>query len=134
MNDLTRPDLLKAPPVPRKAPVLRKEVVETQTWGELIVTGLLASERVGLNAHQRDPEADETETQRRQRMGTEYALFLANLMARAVLGKDNQPMYSAADWDAWNALAQDDCLKLVNKALELNGYRTLDGEDVPKNV
>lgn len=121
-------------PTPRPSPNLRKEVVETATWGELVVRQLLASARIGLTANDKDAEPDETEAQRKQRLGNNYALFLAELMARAVTDKAGEPMYSADDWDAWNATAGDDCLKLCNKALALNGYRTLDGEDVAKNA
>lgn len=118
----------------RPAPVLRKEVVETAQWGELVVCQLMASARMGLTAHDEKAEAEEADAARTQRVGRNYAIFLSELMARAVTAKDGVPMYSASDWDAWNVIAGDDCLKLVNKALALNGYRTLDGEDVAKNV
>jgi hypothetical protein len=118
----------------RPSPTLRKEVVETSQWGELVVCQLMASARMGLTANDEDAATEETEPLRKQRVGRNYAIFLSELMARAVTAKDGVPMYSAADWDAWNVIAGDDCLKLANKALALNGYRTLDGEDVAKNV
>jgi len=119
---------------PRPPPTLRKEVVETAQWGELVVCQLMASARMGLTSNDEVAAPEETEPLRKQRVGRNYAIFLAELMARAVTSKDGQPMYSASDWDAWNVIAGDDCLKLVNKALAINGYRTLDGEDVAKNV
>ena len=117
----------------RPPPVLRKEVVPTSQWGELIVRQLLASDRVALSMNDAEGPQDETDAQRRQRISRNYALFLAELMACAVVGKDGEPMYSAADWDAWNSTQGEDCLALANKALAINGYRTLGGEDVAKN-
>ncbi len=117
----------------RPPPVLRKEVVETSQWGELVVRQLLASDRVALSATEADVPAEETDTQRRQRVSRNYALFLSELMACAVTDKAGEPMYSATDWDAWNATQGQDCLALANKALAINGYRTLEGEDVAKN-
>lgn len=120
--------------IPKPPPVLRKEVVETAQWGELVVCQLMASARIGLAANDEEAGLEESEVERKQRLGRNFAKFLAELMARAVTDKEGEPMYSPDDWDAWNAIAGDDSLKLCNKALALNGYRTLDGEDVPKNA
>lgn len=118
----------------RPTPVLRKEVVETDTWGEVVVCQLLASARVGLTANDSEAEPEETEAQRKQRLARDYALFLAELLARSVTDKQGGPMYSAAEWDIWNGGdAAGDSLKLANKALALNGYRTLEGVDAAKN-
>jgi hypothetical protein len=124
----------KAETPPRPAPVLRKEVVATDTWGEVVVCQLLASARVVLSLRS-DPPEGETEQQRRRRTTQEYAVFLSELMALAILDpKTQKPIYTAEEWDMWNATNGDECLMLCNKALGMNGYRLLSGEDVPKNA
>lgn len=124
-------------PTPRPSPVLRKEVVVTEKWGELVVRQLMTSERIVLgsrNAPEPAEGAAETEADKFIRTRRDYALFLADVMALAVTDKQGAAMYSASDWDIFTVTDGQDCLLLLNKALSLNGFKTLGGEDVAKNA
>jgi hypothetical protein len=140
---------------PRRKPILRKEVVETTTWGEVVVRQFLGTDRMEISAVY-TPVGDasiagETEQQLRARLRVEYDRMLNAVLAKAVLqqGTDD-PLYSADEWDAWQVQIgtsdddtqqiQADLMKVTQKALGLNGYRLLPvgdepvGEDVAKNA
>jgi hypothetical protein len=139
----------------RRKPILRKEVVETKTWGEVVVRQFLGTDRMEISAVY-TPAGDaslsaETEQQTRARLRVEYDRMLNAVLAKAVTapGSDD-PLYSADEWDAWQVQIgtddadttqiQVDLLKVTQKALGMNGYRLLPvgdepvGEDVAKNV
>lgn len=126
-------------PTPRPAPVLRKEVVTTSTWGDLVVRQVMASCLVGWSAGQEDAEDGETDAQRTRRTARNNVRWCNELMAVAVIAQDGEPMYSPDDWDAWSAIAGAESLKLLNAALRINGFKTLgdgggdEGEDAAKN-
>ena len=127
----------KAEATSRALPVLRKEVIETETWGELCICQLLASAKVALLAvnDNRDAPPGETELQAKARRFSNQALFYAGLLARSVVDPKTQlPVYTAEQWDAWSATHDVECLKVIDKACELNGFHKLSGEDVSKNV
>ena len=140
---------------PRRKPILRKEVVETKTWGEVVVRQFLGTDRMEISAVY-TPVGDaslagETEQQLRARLRVEYDRMLNAVLAKAVTapGSDDA-LYSADEWDAWQVQIgtsdedttqiQVDLLKVTQKALGLNGYRLLPigeeqiGEDVAKNA
>lgn len=141
---------------PRRKPILRKEVVETKTWGEVVVRQFLGTDRMEISAvytPSDDPSiASETEQQTRARLRVEYDRMINAVLAKAVVqkGADEEPLYSAEEWDAWQVQIgtdeadttqiQADLLKVTQKALGMNGYRLLPvgdekvGEDVAKNV
>lgn len=140
---------------PRRKPILRKEVVETKTWGEVVVRQFLGTDRMEISAVYTPAGdasiADETEQQNRARMRVEYDRMLNAVLAKAVMQKGtDDPLYSAEEWDAWQVQIgnsdddtrqiQADLLKVTQKALGLNGYRLLPvgdeplGEDVAKNA
>lgn len=114
---------------PRRMPVLRKERLDTVAFGPLVVRQLLLSQRIALTTGN-DIPTSETDAQRRRRTSVEYAHFLNQLLAEAVVlpGTDPaQPAYSADDWDIWGAdeTAAADFMRVLNRALALNGYRTV---------
>jgi len=126
----------------RPKPILRKEVVETVTWGEVVVRQLTMSQRLMLDV----PDAEsikhrngESDLEHRQRTRRHWAEFENDLLAEAVIAKGEEvdPLYSADEWDVWWATPDDQVAKDVaavsNKARALNGFRTLDGEDAAKN-
>lgn len=135
---------------PRKKPVLRKERVETDSWGAIIVRQFNTTARMECSAAftpPPDPKDEqaltaalaETELSKRARARAEYSLFLAMVLERAVIGlESDEPLYTAEEWDAWGVQEGEainaDVLKVTDKALAMNGYRTLSGEDVAKNA
>lgn len=140
---------------PRRKPILRKEVVETKTWGEVVVRQFLGTDRMAISAVYTPADhasiADETEQQTRARLRVEYDRMINAVLEKAVTapGRDD-PLYSADEWDAWQVQIgtsdedttqiQADLLKVTQKALGMNGYRLLPvgdapvGEDVAKNA
>jgi hypothetical protein len=140
---------------PRRKPILRKEVVETKTWGEVVVRQFLGTDRMEISAVYTptgDPSmSEESPQQERARLRVEYDRMLNAVLEKAVTapGSDD-PLYSADEWDAWQVQIgtddddtkqiQTDLLKVTQKALGMNGYRLLPvgdepvGEDVAKNV
>ena len=140
---------------PRRKPILRKEVVETKTWGEVVVRQFLGTDRMEISAcytPEDDPSlAGDTQQQVRARLRVEYDRMINAVLAKAVTapGSDDQ-LYSADEWDAWQVQIgtddadttqiQADLLKVTQKALGMNGYRLLPvgdepvGEDVAKNA
>jgi hypothetical protein len=139
----------------RRKPILRKEVVETKTWGEVVVRQFLGTDRMEISAVYTPAGdasiANETDQQLRARMRVEYDRMINAVLAKAVtaVGSD-EPLFSADDWDAWQVQTgnneedgkqiQVDLLKVTQKALGMNGYRLLPvgdekvGEDVAKNA
>jgi hypothetical protein len=140
---------------PRRKPILRKEVVETKTWGEVVVRQFLGTDRMEISAVYTPAGdasiANETEQQLRARMRVEYDRMINAVLAKAVTAKgSDDPLYDAEEWDAWQVQTgnneedgkqiQVDLLKVTQKALGMNGYRLLPvgdekvGEDVAKNA
>lgn len=127
-------------------PILRKEVVETQTWGELCVKQILLEDRITLQVREKPPE-DETELDRSKRFNREYTAFLSELLALCVVDRNtDEPPYTVHDWKVWlstndsdqQPAVQADLMKLTNKSLAMNNYKVLGGdgeavEDVAKN-
>jgi hypothetical protein len=128
-----------AAPQSRPRPVHRKEVIDTETWGEVAVSRLMLADRLSIgvpsidSVKQRDGE---TEAECKKRNDREFAVFLCELCALSVLDRHtSEPLYSVDEWQLWatDEKAAADTSKVVNKALEMNGFRTLSQEDVPKN-
>jgi len=139
---------------PRRKPILRKEVVETKTWGEVVVRQFLGTDRMAISAVYTPADdaslASETEQQARARLRVEYDRMINAVLEKAVTapGSDD-PLYDADEWDAWQVQIgtseddtkqiQADLLAVTQKALGMNGYRLLPvgdapvGEDVAKN-
>lgn len=125
----------------RPKPILRKEVVETATFDALCVKQILAEDRITLSVRE-DPPADETELDKRKRENREYVAFLSELMGLCIVDRiTDEVAYTADEWKIWHSTANsdqqpsvaEDVLTLTNKALAINGYKTLGGEDVAKN-
>jgi hypothetical protein len=128
--------------VSRPKPILRKEVVDTPTFGELCVKQILAEDRITLQVREEAPK-DETELDRKKRENRDYVAFLSELMGLCIVDpKEDEQAYSVDDWKVWHSTGNsdqqpsvaEDVLTLTNKALAMNGYRTLGGEDVAKNA
>jgi hypothetical protein len=139
----------------RRKPILRKEVVETKTWGEVVVRQFMGTDRMEISAvytPKDDPSlASETEQQQRARLRVEYDRMINAVLEKSVTAKgSDESLYSAEEWDAWQVQTgndaddgkqiQEDLLKVTQKALGMNGYRLLPvgdepvGEDVAKNA
>ncbi|MGH6625142.1 MAG: hypothetical protein ACRECD_01120 [Burkholderiaceae bacterium] len=114
-----------------KPPVLPKEAVQVDALGgELIVRGLLLSQRLemsALNAGLSAPLAGETELQARARAG---GRLVANTLARCVVLADGEPMWSADQWDQFGATHPEPVLHLFKVARRLGGH---DEEAIEKN-
>jgi hypothetical protein len=140
---------------PRRKPILRKEVIETKTWGEVVVRQFLGTDRMEISAvytPSDDPAlANETEQQQRARLRVEYDRMINAVLEKAVTAPgSDESLYSAEEWDAWQVQVgtsdedtqqiQTDLLAVTQKALGMNGYRLLPvgdspvGEDVAKNA
>ena len=140
---------------PRRKPVLRKEVVETKTWGDVVVRQFMGTDRMEISAVYTptdDPSlANETEQQRRARLRVEYDRMINAVLEKSVTAPgSDESLYSYEEWDAWQVQTgndeadgkqiQEDLLKVTQKALGMNGYRLLPvgdepvGEDVAKNA
>lgn len=114
-----------------KAPSLPRETVEVSALGgEVIVRGLLLSERLELSGfHNRlaDPLPGESEDQARSRAGGQIVAFT---LARAVVLADSQPVFTQAEWDTFGAEHPDAVLDLFSRARVLGGQ---DGAENAKN-
>lgn len=114
-----------------QSPVLPKEAVQVDALGgEVIVRGLLLSERMemsALNVRLSQPQAGESEADARARAGGQ---LVVHTLARCVVLADGEPMWSAAQWDEFGARYPEEALHLFNTARRLNGQ---DAEAAEKN-
>jgi hypothetical protein len=127
----------------RPKPILRKEVVETATWGEVVVRQLMLSQTMALDvpsAESVQPRDGESDEDHRRRLRVDWARFEAQLLSLAVIPKGEgevDPLYSQDEWETWyvdnNPQVGVDIRAVSNKARAMNGFRTLDGEDAAKN-
>jgi hypothetical protein len=117
-------------PTQRPEPTVRKEVVPTTTWGDLVVRCMSLSQRLGITDV---PEIEgESAAERSRRVGK---LFTSRLMAEAVIGTDGATMYDAEGWDVWLGTENKQLEPVVKKAMALNNFN-LGGdaaEDTAKN-
>jgi hypothetical protein len=128
----------------RKKPVLRKEVVETASWGDVVVRQLTMSQRLQLNVptdesvKQRDGES---EAEHQLRLRADWAAFQNKLLELSV-GEpgenDMDPLFTAHEWDIFQGDPSDqivaDAMKVADKARAMNGFRLTNGEDPAKNA
>jgi hypothetical protein len=142
-------------PAPRRKPILRKEVVETKTWGEVVVRQFLGTDKMEISAAFTPVDdaslVGETDVQRRVRYSVEYDRMLCAVLQKSVTAKgSDEPLYDFDEWNAWQVqIGNDDAdtvqisadlMKLTQKALGMNGYKLLPaagekvGEDVAKNA
>lgn len=114
-----------------KPPVLPKEAVPVDALGgEVIVRGLLMSERLALSALSAQlgiPLTGEGPDLARARAGGQ---IVAHTLAAVVLLADGKPLYTAQEWDEFGALQPDAVLDLFNRSRRLNG---LDADESAKN-
>lgn len=114
-----------------RAPVLPKETVDVPALGgEVVVCGLLLSDRLALSALQADlatpPEgASEADAEQAQRRAGAQIVF--HTLARCVVLADDKPLYSPAEWDHFGAAHPEAVLGLYRKA------RALSGQDEAQN-
>lgn len=105
-----------------KPPVLPKEAVQVDALGgEVIVRGLLLSERLALSSQQArlfQPQAEETQEDADARAGV---AMVPVTLARCVLASDNKPVWSEAEWEAFGAVHTADAVLLFNTAVRLSG-------------
>lgn len=105
-----------------RAPALPKEAVPVDALGgDVVVTGLLLSQRLALhalNARLAEPLPGEDPAAARTRAG---AQLVAHTLAQCVVLDDGQPLYTAAEWEAFGAAHPGPALDLFDKARALNG-------------
>ena len=100
------------------APVLPKETVDVpELGGEVVVRGLLFSERMSLLADAARGN------------GKAFA-DIPTLLAQVVLDGDEQPVFTAAEWELFGAKNLEPVLVLFKVARRLSG---LDMEAAEKN-
>ena len=100
------------------APVLPRETVAVPSiGGEVVVRGLMFSERMALLAEAANGN------------GKAFADIPA-LLAQVVLDADDQPVFSAEAWEQFGANHLEDLLALFKVARRLSGF---DAEAVEKN-
>lgn len=99
------------------APVLPKETVAVEELGgEVVVRGLLLSERLALYAGANDE-------------GRVFAQIPA-LLAQTVVDADNAPVFNVEQWEAFGSKHVDAAMRLFGVAKRLSG---LDAEAAAKN-
>lgn len=98
--------------VERKAPVLRKEVVEVPSLGEVVVRMLRLSERLSLGR---------AVTEVREGVRSED-FFIPRLLAATVADQAGKPVYTVDEWDIFAAEHPDDASLLSDAALRLGGF------------
>lgn len=91
-----------------KAPVLPKEAVLVQSLGgEVVVRGLLLSERLGLFAKARE--------------GAAGFAHVCEVLAVAVLASDSLPVFTAGEWETFGALHMAEAIELFGHVQRLSG-------------
>jgi len=105
-----------------KEPVLPKETVEVPALGgEVVVRGLLLSERLELSTVQRklgEPLPGELIEDAKRRAG---ARLVPITLARAVVLSDGEPMWSATQWEQFGSQHFDAAWQLFDVAMRLSG-------------
>jgi len=104
----------------------REAVLVPALGGEVIVQGLLLSQRLELHALQTDlstPRGDETADQARNRAG---AHIVPLMLAAAVVSPEGRPLWGAADWETFGAVHPGPALELFDVAMRLSGMRVRD--------
>lgn len=88
-------------------PLLPMEAVDVpEIGGEVIVRGLMLSDRLELGVKFRDAGFRQ----------------MPEMLARCVVAADQQPVYTADEWEAFGALHFDTVLKLADLAQRLSGF------------
>lgn len=107
--------ILKKPDI--KPPVLPKETIDVpELGGEIILRGLLLSERLALFADVRE--------------GGERYSHIARLLAVTAIDADGHQVYTVDEWEQFGAQYFDAALRLFDVARRISG---LDAEAREKN-
>lgn len=117
-----------AAPVPPSLP--REAVPVAELGGDVIVRGMLLSERMALSAMSADladVKPGETPEQAQRRAGREIVFFT---LSHCVVLADDAPLYTAAQWDAFGSQHPGAVLDLYKHARRLGGH---DEDDNAKN-
>jgi len=112
----------------RKVP--REEVLVEDLGGNVIVRGLLLTERLrhdNLNEQGKVPRDGETEQEARARAG---AAVLPRTLHCCVIDAEGNPLLTAIEWDEFGGMNGTEAFRLFNIAMRLSGQRV---EDVEKN-
>lgn len=107
------------------APTLPKEAVTVEALGgDVVVRGMLLTQRLALQARMRHLRASAPE-------GTDPAIAIVpELLAQAVVDDAGEPVFSTAQWELFGAQHQAQALGLFNTAMRLSGF---DAEATAKN-
>lgn len=106
---------LTLPPLPRQA------VAVPALGGEVIVQGLLLSQRLALHALRADlatPQPGENEPQAAARAG---AAIVPRMLAMSVVDPEGKPLWSADQWEQFGAVHPGPALDLFDHAMRLSG-------------
>lgn len=110
-----------------KPPVLPKETTDSAAiGGEVIVRGLLMSDRMALWALAK-PREGETEEQASARAA---AGMVPEMLARTVVLADGKPLWTAQQWDEFAASNSTEALRIFSIADKLSGG---DSKEIEKN-
>lgn len=103
-----------------QAPVLPKEVTEVAAVGEVIVRGMLLTDRMTLwDAGQ--PRPGETAEQAKSRA---ESAIVPETLARCIVLDDGMPLWSSDEWNAFGAGNPSEALRLFSIANRLSGGDT----------
>jgi hypothetical protein len=97
--------------VPLPPPTLRKEVVNTEALGEVVVCALKLSQRLALSRATGDGNSQAAAD-----------LFCARLLAATVTDKAGKALYTEEQWDIFGAEHTPDTNALVDVAMRLGGF------------
>lgn len=114
---------------PRPPATLRKEVIETPSFGELVVCGLRASAKARAWAVPPVDGESPEEYEQRSRL-----LFESRFLAESVTDSGGRPLYTADEWDILlGGPHRAELQPVIDKVLELNGAGAA-GEAAAKNA
>lgn len=117
------------------APVLPKETVEVEALGgEVVVRGLLLTERLALEARIASAREQliKAQSSGNATVGVQTVgeIAVPALLTACVLDVHGEPLWTEAQWQAFGCRHQGQALALFNVAWRLSGFAR---EDVEKN-
>lgn len=106
-----------------KAPVVRKETVAVPSLkGDVVVRGLLLSERLELSAVNKQLSAVQEGEDVETALARAGAQIVSRTLEKVVLLADGKPLFTAREWDEHGATNSDDVLALFKVARRLGGF------------
>ena len=102
------------------APTLAKQTVDMPTLGgDVVVRGLLLTERLALVAGMAHTPADDDATPASR---TALYAVMPTLLAQAVVDADGLPLWTADEWQVFGSAHEAKAIELFNTAWRLSGF------------